>query len=387
MEVALTILLLVGSGLLLRSFWEVLGVDTGFDPTGVLTIDVSLPQSRYPDDPARAAYYQELLLELERIPGVEAVGLVQHLPLGGMTHNGSFEVEGQGNTHEIGVYPGYRVASEGYFAAMGVPLLRGRLFADQDRAGVGDVALINQTLAERLWPGEDPIGKRVRNLANDSWLYPDRWITIVGVVGDARHGGILDVAEPEIYVHYLQRPDRAWSSVVTLRTAGSPASLVGPARARLRALDPEIPAEFATMRARLVDSVADRRFTMLVLGTFAVVALLLAGVGIYGVVSYAVARRSRETGIRLALGAAPGQVRNLLQRSVLVATLAGLVVGIGGAFLVSRLLRGLLSGVTPTDPLTFAGVVAILSAVAWLASYVPARRATRVDPMITMREE
>ena len=386
-EVAMAILLLVGSGLLLRSFRQVLGVDTGFDPRQVLTIDVSLPDSRYPEDPGKAAYYQRLLGDLEQIPGVEAAGLIQHLPLGGMAHNGSFDVEGRGDSHAAGVHPGYRVASAGYFAAMKIPLLRGRLFGPGDHAGTPDVAVVNRSLAEKLWPGGDPIGKRVRNLANDSWIYPDRWITIVGVAGDVRHGGLLSEAEPEIYVHYLQRPNRAQSSVVTLRTSVPPASVVGAARARIAALDPEVPAEFATMSARVVESVADRRFTMLVLGAVAAVALLLAAVGIYGVVSYSVARRAREIGIRLALGAPPGSVRALVQRGAMRTALAGMAAGIVGAILLSRLLRGLLYGVSPTDPATFAAVVVVLTGVAWLASYIPARRTTRVDPIVTMRTE
>lgn len=386
-EVALAILLLVGSGLFLRSFREVLGVDSGFDPARVLTIDVSLPSSKYSEDPQMADFYQRVLTELEQVPGVEAAGLVQHLPLGGMAHNGSFDVEGRGNTHAFGLYPGYRVSSEGYFEAMGIPLLRGRLFDRGDHAGTADVAVINQVLADRLWPDGDAIGARVRNLANDSWIYPDRWITIVGVVGNVRHGALLEEPAPEIYVHYLQRPDRARSAVLALRTRVPPAEVVSVARARIRALDPDVPAEFATMSARVVDSVADRRFTMLVLGAFAVVALLLAAVGIYGVVSYSVAGRTREIGIRLALGASPGSVRGMVQRSAMRMTLAGVVVGIAGALLLTRALRGLLFGVSPTDPTTFAGVVVILTGVAWLASYLPARRTTRVDPMITMRAE
>ena len=386
-EVALAIVLLVGSGLFLRSFSEVLGVDTGFDPEQVLTVDVSLPTARYSDDGRKAAFYQRLLAELQGIPGVEEAGLIQHLPLGGMDHSGTFEVEGRGDTHERQIYPGYRVASDGYFGAMGISLLRGRLFSPADHGATADVAVVNQTLAKQLWPSEDPLGKRVRNLANDSWIYPDRWVTIVGVVGDVRHGGLLEEAAPEIYVHYLQRPNRAQSSVITLRTSVPPSSVVGTARAAIRALDPEVPAEFATMSARVVESVADRRFTMLVLGGFALTALLLAAVGIYGVVSYSVARRTREIGIRLALGAEPQSVRRLVQRNAMRMILAGAAAGVLGAVVLSRVLQGMLYGVSSTDPSTFVAVVLLLVVVAWLASYLPARRTTRVDPMITMRAE
>jgi putative ABC transport system permease protein len=313
------------------------------------------------------------------------VGLIQHLPLGGMSHNGSFEVEGRGESGDV--YPGYRVASSDYFPVMGIPLRRGRLFGPEDHAGVGDVAVINLALAERMWPGEDPIGKRIRNLANDSWKYPDRWITIVGVVGDVRHGGLLEAAAPEIYVHYLQRPNRAQNAVVTLRTSVPPASLVGTARTRIRALDSNVPAEFSTMSARVVESVADRRFSMLVLSVFAAVALVLAAVGIYGVVSYSVARRTREIGIRLALGARPAAVRALVQKGTMMVVLVGAGFGILAALLLTRVMASLLYGVSPVDPVTFGAVTLVLAAVAWMASYIPARRTTRIDPLITMQAE
>ena len=386
-EVAIAIVLLIGSGLLLRSFRELLAVDAGFDPAQVLTVDVSLPESRYSTDPLKASYYQRLLEELARIPAVEAAGLVQHLPLGGLAHNGSFDVEGRGDTHEAGIYPGYRVASEGYFEAMGIPLLRGRLFGEGDSQGTPDVAVINRALADQVWPGEDPIGKRVRNLANDSWIYPDRWVTIVGIVGNVRHGALLEEAQPEIYVHYLQRPNRAQSSVLVLRSALPTPRIIEAARDRIQALDAEVPMRFVTMRERVIGSVADRRFTMLVLGAFSLVALLLAAVGIYGVVSYSVARRTREIGIRMALGAEAGNVRALVQRRVMLTAWSGTAVGIVGALLLSRAMQGLLYGVTSTDPWTFLAVTLGLTGVAWLASYVPSRRTARVDPMIAMRAE
>jgi putative ABC transport system permease protein len=383
-QVALAFLLLIGSGLLIRSFREVLAVDTGFDAARVLTVEISLPGSRYASDPAIAAVHQRVLTELGRLPGVEAAGIIQHLPFGGQSYSGGFEIEGRGPGE---AYASYRVAGGDYFPAMGIPLVRGRLFEPGDDAGAGDVAVINQALAERVWPGEDPVGRRIRNLANDSWIYPDRWITIVGVVGNVRHGGLLAGWPGEVYVHYLQRPARIQEAVVTLRASVPPATLIGPARERIRAVDPDVPAEFATMGARVSGTVADRRFTMLTLGAFALVALLLSAVGIYGVVSHAVARRTREIGIRLALGAEPRAVRALVQRNAMRTAAAGAVLGVLGALLLTRMLRGLLYGVSPTDPLTFGAVVLVLGAVAWLASYLPARRTTRIDPMITMRAE
>ena len=384
-EVALVILLLVGSGLLLRSFQQVLAVDAGINPEQVLTAEVSLPDSKYDGDAKIAGFYQQLLPELEQIPGVERAGLIQHLPFGGMSHNGSFEIEGRGDSGEV--YPGYRVAGGDYFAAMGIPLRGGRVFGPEDGAGMDHVAVINQALAEKVWPGENPIGKRIRNLANDSWIYPDRWLTVVGVVGDVRHDGLLAAPDPEIYVHYAQRPNRAQNAVVVLRTNVPPATLAATARARVGALDPDVPVEFVTMSARVTESVGDRRFTLLVLGAFGVVALVLAAVGIFEVASYAVARRTREIGIRLALGATPSAVRSLVQGNAMKSVLVGAVVGLGAALLLTRVMRSLLFGISATDPISFGAAIALLAAVAWIASYLPARRSTRVDPMITMRAE
>jgi putative ABC transport system permease protein len=383
-EVALALLLLVGSGLLIQSFRRVLGVDAGFQPRGVLTAELSLPASKYAGDPEIAGFYRRALAEARGVPGVTEAGVIQHLPLSGMELNGGFEVEGRPGAGAAG---SYRVASGGYFRAMGIPLLRGRLLDERDRAGTPDVAVVSQALARRVWPNEDPIGKRVRNLANDSWIYPDRWITIVGVVGDVRAGGLLSAPREEVYVSYLQRPARARESVLTLRTAVPPASVAAAVGARLRALDADVPVETATMDERVMRSVAERRFTTLLLAGFALVALALAGVGIYGVVSYSVARRTREIGIRIALGAHPGAMRTMMQRNAMAVVLAGVAGGFLASFALVRLLRGMLYDVSPTDPATFAAVALLITGVAWLASYIPAHRATRVDPIVTMRAE
>jgi putative ABC transport system permease protein len=384
LQAALAVLLLIGSVLLIQSLRQVLGTDRGFAAEQVLTMEVSLPPARYADDAAIAGFHQRLREELAALPGVAHVGLIQHLPLGGQSYSGIFEIEERGSSE---LPADYRIAGGDYLQALEIPLLRGRFFAPGDDAGSPDVAVINRALAERLWPEEDPVGKRVRNLANDSWVYPDRWLTIVGVIGDVRHEGLLTEPRPEIYVHYLQRPARAASAVFVLRASTPPGRLAPAARARVAALDPDVPATFATMQARVLDAVADRRFAALVLAGFALVALLLAAVGIYGVVSYSVERRTREIGIRLALGGEPAAVRALVQRHALAVALAGIVAGAGGALLLSRFLRGLLHGVSPTDPAIFVGSALALAAVAWLASYVPARRTTRVDPMSALRSE
>jgi predicted permease len=383
-EIAMALLLLVGAGLLIRSFWGVLGVDPGFTAEDVLTVELAPPATRYPEDPDIAAYYQRVIAELGGLPGVEDVGLVNHLPLTGVSWNGSFDVEGRGK--EVG-YADYRVASGGYFGAMDIRLLRGRPFDERDHARAPDAAIISRSMAEEFWPGQDPLGQRIGNLANDSWIYGDRWLTIVGVVEDVRHGSLTAPAGPTLYVHYLQRPNRAFSAFATIRTGPPPETLTGPVRTQLQALDPQVPSSFATMAERVAGSVADRRFMLAILGLFAAVALLLAAVGIYGVVSYSVERRTREMGIRVALGAEPSGVLGLVVRESMRVVLVGIGVGIAGALALSRLMRGLLYQVSPVDPPTFWVVALLLGGIALLASYLPARRASRVDPVIALRSE
>jgi putative ABC transport system permease protein len=386
-EVAVALALLIGSALLIRSFSEVLRIDPGFDAERVLTIDIAPPESRYAGDDEKAAYYEALLDELRTLPGVKAAGLVQHLPFGGMDWNGSFEIEGRGSSEQIGLYAHYRIASAGYFESMEIPVLQGRVFATADRAGTEPVVIINDALATWVWPGENPIGKRIRDLANEPPEYRDEWLTVAGVVGNVRHGGLLSAAPPELYVNVLQRPARAGSAVVTLATTVPPASVAPPARERIRALDPYVPAEFATMSTRIRRSVADRRFTMLVLGIFAAVALALAMVGIYGIITYTVAQRTREIGVRMALGAEAGVVVRSMVRAALLLAGVGLGVGLMLAVAGSRLLASLLYGVGALDPLTFGGSALLLLGVTLLAAYLPARRAARVDPMVALRTE
>jgi putative ABC transport system permease protein len=386
-EVALAIVLLAGSGLLLRSFADVLRIDPGFAADPVLTVEVALPLTKYDTYDRMAGYYAALLEDLATLPGVDAVGLIQHLPFGGVDWSGSFELEGRGSSEEAGLYGHYRVASAGYFEAMGIPVLEGRAFDRADRDGTLPVAVVNQALARRAWPGESPVGKRVRDLANEPGAYRQEWLTIVGVVGDVRHGGLLADPSPEIYVNVLQRPDRANAAVVTLRAAVPPGDLAGPVRARIRALDPDVPAELVPMSDRIRATMATRRFTVLVLGLFAGVALVLAAVGIYGVVSYTVARRTREIGIRLALGATPRRVSAMVQGDVVPVVVAGLVAGLVTAVLATRLIAGLLHDVGSADLAVLGAVTALLAVVAWLASWIPAWRTSKVDPMATMRGE
>ncbi len=383
-EVALALLLLVSAGLLMKSFWGLLAAPAGFDPEGVLTAEISVSPSRYPDLPQVANFYQRALAELESIPGVAAAGLTNHLPLGGLWYNGDFEIEGVGSS---GDSADYRIASRHYFEGLGIPLLRGRLFEDRDNAATGDVVIINQAAANRFWEGADPIGKRIRNLSNDSWIYPDRWLTIIGTVGNARHRNLIQAPRPALYVHYLQRPGRlrGGSLVLKARAEADPGALAAPLRERLRTLDQDLAVTFSTMESRLLESVGDRRFSMLLLGIFAALALILAAMGIYGVVSYAVERRTREIGIRIALGATSLQVLRLALQNSMISVWIGLLLGIGLASGAAQLLRNQLYEVDPTDPMVLLSTLAMLVGVATIAAWVPAHRTTRIDPLVSLR--
>ncbi|HEX9700785.1 MAG TPA: ABC transporter permease [Acidobacteriota bacterium] len=384
-EVALALVLLIGAGLLMLSFATVMAIDSGFDAEGVLTVDLSLPDTVYPDDASMAAFYEQLLADLTAMPGVESAGLVNHIPLGGAWINGAFRIEGRSD--EDAGYGEYRVAGGDYFEAMDIALLRGRFFNAADRAGAPGVAIVNQALVDRFFPDEEPLGKRIGSLSNDGWVYGEEWLTIVGVVGNVRHDGLTAEARPETYVHYLQRPMRARGANVTLETIGEPTALVAAVREHIRRLDDRVPMDFSSMESLLGRSLAERRFTMAILAVFGAVALALAAVGIYGVVSYSVARRRREMGIRIALGAQPRGVRRLVVRRSMTLVAAGIVIGVLGALALTRLLETMLYEVSPTDPLTFAAVTLLLAATAWLASFIPALRGSRTDPMITMREQ
>ncbi len=285
-EVSMAFVLLIGAGLLIRSFWKVLNQDPGFKNENVLAVGLAPPESKYPDEDkgkARGRYFQRVLDDLSALPGVTAVGLVNHPPLGGLSWSGDFEIEGRGPARGVA---DYRIASGGYFDALGIQVLRGHVFDERDRGPANDVAVIDRALAARYWPGEDPLGKRIRNLANDAWIYPGRWLSVIGVVEAVRHDALIAEPRPTVYVNFRQRPARLSSATVVLRGTVPPDVLVGPARAHLRAIDSDVPAEFTTMRHVVRNSVNNRRFTVLVLGGFAALALLLAALGIFGVVGY-----------------------------------------------------------------------------------------------------
>ena len=382
-EVALAVMLLVGSGLLIRSFWEVLEVDLGFTPERVVTAGLYLPESRYDDAESMGRYYQRLLQELESAPGVESVGVTTIVPLSGSDPNGRMSVEGGPSDYVDG---SYRVVSAGYFDTLDVPLQRGRLFDNRDRFDGDHVLVVNRAMAEAAWPGEDPIGQRLHAGGMDSfWQDEDAFATVIGVVGDVRYRGAGDEARPTAYFPTSQRAPRAAS--VLVRSAAGVDAASNVLRTTIQALDDQVPLRLGTAEGIVADSLADRRFALLLLGAFAGLGLILAAVGIYGVVSLSVARRRRELGIRMALGADAGGVRALVLRTSMASVLVGLAVGTGLALALTRVMESLLFEVEPTDPATFAAVLVILATTAAVASWIPARRATGIQPTEVLRAE
>jgi putative ABC transport system permease protein len=381
-EVALTLVLLVGAGLLVKSFARLLEVDPGLDPRGVLTLDLSLPPAKYAERHQIAAFYQQLLAEVAALPGVETAGAVSVLPLAGDDNSNFVQIEGRPPLPPgQALRAGRRNVSTDYFNALRIPLKAGRGIAPSDAADAPPVAVINEAMARSFFAGEDPLGKRLRTGGDKS-----PWVTVVGVVGDVRHRGLEVDTRPEMFFPHAQSPSRQMTLAV--RTAGDPVSLVGPVRERVRAVDQDQPVgNVKTMETWVAESVASRRFSVLLLGVFALVAAALAAVGIYGVVSYGVAQRTHELGLRIALGARPRDVLRLVIRQGMRMTLIGAALGLAAALALTRVMSGLLYGVTATDPVVYAGVALLLVGVALLACYVPARRATKVDPMEALRHE
>ncbi len=373
-EVAMACVLLVGAGLLIRSFVRVLDVDMGFQAARAATLRVDPPRS-YKGADQVIGYFNEVLRRTREIPGVDSAGLTDALPLG---KNRSWSVPAKGQTYPPGQYPDefIRIISDGYFQAMRIPLRAGRDFTEHDRVGTQLVAIVNESMARRLWPGEDPIGKEVLN---------PKPVTVVGVVADVRHLALEKDSGLELYFPIRQTGD--FSSVdIVVRTKNDPAALAGAVRAALLPLNPGLPAnEFRPLETLVDKAVSPRRFIVMLLGGFAGIALILASLGIYGVVSYSVSQRTQEIGIRMALGASAEHVRFRVMRQAMVLALAGVFIGAAGAWVAGRLLGSLLYGVSAGDPLTFGGMVLLLTAVAMAAGYFPARRASRVDPMVALR--
>jgi putative ABC transport system permease protein len=380
-QVALTLVLTAGAALLGRSFLQLLSVDPGFRPESAVALSVSLPTAQNDEQRRRQLLLHEQLLErLGRMPGASAAGGVNSLPITGGGSNGTFLID---NDPSRAGYAEYRVASRGYFEAMGIPLLHGRLFAAEDGPDSTHVAVISQSLAHKVWPGESPLGQRIQfgNMDGDK-----RLLHVVGVVGDVRERGLDAEVRPAVYAYAAQRPLLTNFSYV-VRGAADPSALGAAARAELRALDPNVPARVRTLEEVVSSSLAGRRFSLAVLAAFAASALALAVTGVYGVMSYAVARRTHEIGVRMALGAQRRDVLGLVLGSGMRLTLFGVGAGLVGSLAAARLMSGLLYGVSPNDPATLLAVAALLVVVAFLACLVPAYRATRVDPIAALKYE
>ncbi len=383
-EIALSFVLLVGAGLFLRSFTALLAVDPGFRGERVLTAELSLSGDRYPDGAAVSRFYDAVLGELRRRPGVLSAGATSFLPLRGGDNDVSFRIEGAAaRAAEDAPLAWYRVATPGYFQAMRIPLLRGRAFTERDRRGAPGVVVVNETLARRYWPDADPVGERL----SPEWA-DGRWLTVVGVVGDVRHDGLTEGAAPELYFPHAQMAGAAATMAIVVETAEDPARFAPYLREVVRSLDPDLPLErVSTMDGLLARSLALPRLHLWTFGTFAVLALLLAAVGLYGVVSTVVAQRTRDIGVRMAVGARPADVMRWVLRRAAALVVLGIGIGLLGALAFARTLAGLLHGPGPTDPMTLVSVVLVLGGAALVASLVPARRAAAVDAMTALRAE
>jgi putative ABC transport system permease protein len=382
-EVAMSLVLLAGAGLMIRSFLRLTHVNPGFAPDHVLTMRMELSAAKYPEPLKRQAFFQQTLERIRALPGVISAGAVGELPLGGGVRSATFAIEGRPTgPNEALPHSDIRTITPGYFQTMKIPLLKGRDFTEQDNADGRKVAMIDETLARLYWPGEDPIGKRLDLQFVDKPI----WMEIVGVVGSIKHKGLDAEYKGQIFYPLAQGGNLSMHLVA--RTTIDPLSLVSAARGAIRAVDPDQSIyRVMTMEQVVADAVAQPRLTTLLLGAFAVLALVLAAVGIYGVLSYAVTQRTREIGIRMALGAGQRDVLNLVVRHGMLLTLLGALFGLTASIALTRLMRTLLFGVNANDPLTFIVVALLLSLVALLACWIPARRATKVDPLVALRDD
>jgi len=380
-EVALALMLLIGGGLLLRTVWRLNHIDPGFDEQNALAVTLQLPQKKYADPQQIARFSEQLVQQVATLPGVEATGVARILPIVHDLPTG-FYFEGYARPKDNDLpQTNYSAVSPGYFKAMGIPLLAGRAFTERDTQEALPVAIVSQTLARRYFPNGDAIGERIN--VNTG---PESYREIVGIVGDVKQNGLTKDTRPHTYEPFAQAPNQFMTLIV--RSSTDPASLVPAIRGKVLALDSELPLQRTITLDRVIaNSIRQQRFTSIVLSVFAGVALLLAAAGLYGVISYSVAQRTHELGIRVALGAQVKDVMQLVLRQGMTFVIAGEVVGIIGALALTRLLGGLLFGVTPTDAATFIGVTAGLTFVALLACYIPARRATKVDPLVALRYE
>jgi putative ABC transport system permease protein len=389
-EVALSLMLLVGAGLMIRTLWTLRNVDPGLDPNNVLAVAPSIPATTYPQPAQEVAFYNELLGRIRTLPGVESTVAIDALPLSGDGSTEPIQIEGRpvqamADQPEVSV----RTITPGYIHTMHIPLLRGRDFGDQDTADSPGAVLISQSLAKRFWPNEDPVGKHLT-----LWFFPGKVREIVGVVGDVKDRGLNEKADTTLYspMAQLEAPrTAAWHSFplwIIVRASSEPAALTPSVINALHQLNPAVPiVDVTTMKNFVADSLSQQRFNMLLLAIFAAIALVLAAIGIYSVLAYTVRRRVREIGIRMALGAQTSDVVGMVLAEGMKPTVIGLVIGVAGALALGRFVSSLIYGVKPGDIPTFVTVSLVLVAVAFLASVIPAYRATRVQPVSTLREE
>jgi putative ABC transport system permease protein len=382
-EVALTVLLLIGAGLMIKSFISLQKVNPGFNPDNTLTMMVNLPASKYSDEHQVQAFFEQALHKIEALPGAQSAGIVTSVPLTTTSIiRLRFIVEEHppANASEV-PRANFRSISDKYFRAMGISLVKGRVFTEQDRDKSPPVVITNETMANRYWPGEDPIGKRLTIP-----LLGGVSREVVGVVADVKHSSLDTESGAEMYVSYLQKPFNFMAIVV--RTASDPLSMIGAVRGEILSVDKSQPVyDVKTMRQVVSESVSQPRLYTLLLGVFAALALVLAAVGIYGVMNYSVAQRTHEIGIRMALGAQRSDILKMVVGQGMLLALLGIVLGLVAAFLVTRVMESLLFGVSTRDLGTFFIIPLVLAVVAFLSSYIPARKATRVDPMIALRYE
>jgi predicted permease len=385
-EVALSLTLLVGAGLLIHSFLRLQDVDTGFRPEGVLTMRISLPSEKYAKIEQNRAFFRALLAQIRQLPGVDSAGGVTGLPLSGTGGSGTTTVDSQAvQPQDASPEADQRPVFPGYFEALAIPLVRGRYFDQRDNETAAPVAIIDETMANTYWPKEDPIGKRIKQGGRQS---PQPWRTIVGVVRHVRYRTLESPSRVEFYWPYDQTSFPLGSMSLAIHTSSDPRSLAGVVQRQVQALDPDQPAyRIRTMGELMSESMARRRLSMLLLAIFAGLALALAAVGIYGIMSYSVAQRAHEVGIRMALGAGSMDVVRLVLGQSLGLTLAGILVGLMGSLALTNFLSSLLFNIKATDATTFLFVALILAVVAMVASFVPAYRATTVDPVDALRQE